>query len=157
MHVNDLLKLAPKSADPDPYGHGSHVAAVAAGAGNYQSPESGGIAPGADLYDVRVLDERGIGNMADVLAGIDWTMQRARQANIRVLNLSLGAASTDSFLVDPLARATRSATAMAAICASLIPPDTIASMSTEASSRVRFRRASRVSSVSRIIPAPSPG
>ena len=109
---HELKKLAPSSSNPDPYGHGSHVAAVAAGAGNYQSPESGGIAPAADLYDVRVLDERGVGNLADVLAGIDWTMQRARQANIRVVNLSLGASSTDSFLVDPLARATRSATAM---------------------------------------------
>ena len=109
---HELKKLAPNSNDPDPYGHGSHVAAVAAGAGNYQSPESGGIAPGTDLFDVRVLDERGVGNLADVLAGIDWTMQRARQANIRVVNLSLGASSTDSFLVDPLARATRSATAM---------------------------------------------
>jgi subtilisin family serine protease len=69
------------------------------------------MAPAADLYDVRVLDERGVGNMADVLAGIDWVIQRARLANIRVMNLSLGAASTDSFLADPLARAVRSATA----------------------------------------------
>ena len=45
----------------DPYGHGTHVASVAAGAGQYQSPDSSGLAPGADLYDVRVLDERGVG------------------------------------------------------------------------------------------------
>ncbi len=103
--------LTPVSNQGDPYGHGTHVATVAAGAGGYQSPDSSGIAPGADLYDVRVLDEHGVGNAADVLAGIDWVMQRARSANIRVVNLSLGAASNESFLTDPLARAVRSATA----------------------------------------------
>ncbi len=96
---------------PDAYGHGTAVAAVAAGAGSYQTPDSSGIAHGANLYDVRVLNEQGVGNMADVLAGIDWVIQRSRLANIRVMNLSLGADSTDSFLVDPLARAARSAVA----------------------------------------------
>ena len=97
--------------DPDAYGHGTAVAAVAAGAGGYQVPDSSGIATGADLYDVRVLNEQGVGNIADVLAGIDWVIQRSKLANIRVMNMSLGAASTDSFLVDPLARAARSAVA----------------------------------------------
>ncbi|MEY3295695.1 MAG: hypothetical protein RLZZ451_1743, partial [Pseudomonadota bacterium] len=96
-------KNGPTSNNPDPYGHGTHVAAMAAG--------SGSVAAGASLYDVRVLDERGIGTMADALLGMDWVLQRARLSNIRVVNLSLGAASTDSFLVDPLARAARSATA----------------------------------------------
>ena len=57
-----------------------------------------------------MLDERGVGSMADMLAGIDWVIQRARTTNIRVVNLSVGAASTESFLTDPLARAARSAT-----------------------------------------------
>jgi serine protease AprX len=100
----------PTSNTPDPYGHGTFVASVAAGLGNYQAPDSSGVAPGANLYDVRVLDERGVGNMADMLAGIDWVLQRARLSNIRVMNLSLGAQSTESFLTDPLARAARSAT-----------------------------------------------
>ena len=102
---------APKASLPDPYGHGTFVAAIAAGAGSYQTPDSSGIAPAATLYDVRVLDAKGVGNMADVLAGIDWVMQRARSHNIRVMNLSLAADSTDSFLIDPLARAARSAVA----------------------------------------------
>ena len=37
---------------PDEYGHGTHVASVAAGRGAYQVNDSSGIAPGADLYDV---------------------------------------------------------------------------------------------------------
>ena len=107
----DKALSTPFSNTPDLYGHGTHVASVAAGAGGYQVPDASGVAPAADLYDVRVLDERGTGNMADALAGIDWVMQRARMNNIRVMNLSLGAASTDSFLLDPLARAARSAVA----------------------------------------------
>ena len=107
----ELALLAPRSTQPDPYGHGTFVASIAAGSGAYQSPDSSGVASGATLYDVRVLDEKGVGNMADVLAGIDWVVQRSRLLNIRVMNLSLAADSTDSFLLDPLARAARSAVA----------------------------------------------
>jgi hypothetical protein len=100
-------------SNPDPYGHGTHVAAVAAGSAVQGAVLSGGLAPGARLYDVRVLDDNGVGELADVLAGIDWVLQRARHPayNIRVMNLSLGMSSMDSFLVDPLARAARGAVA----------------------------------------------
>ncbi len=87
------------------------VASIAAGRGSYQTPDSTGVAPGATLYDVRVLDERGVGTVADLLVGIDWVLQRARFHNIRVMNMSLAANGTDSFLLDPLARAARSAVA----------------------------------------------
>ncbi len=65
-------KLVPKDAQPDPNGHGTVVASIAAGRGSYQSPDASGVAPGATLYDVRVLDERGVGTVADLLVGIDW-------------------------------------------------------------------------------------
>ena len=105
--------VAPTAANPDPFGHGTHVASIAAGSGAYQQPESGGIAPGATLFDIRVLDENGRGMLDDVLAGIDWVIQRAQLDgnNIRVMNMSLGGDSTDSTLFDPLAIAARSATA----------------------------------------------
>jgi hypothetical protein len=82
-------QLKSTANDPDPYGHGG-VAGAAAGNGAYQAPNSSGIATGAALWDVRVLDERGVGEMADVLAGVDWVLQRARLAGIRVMNISLG-------------------------------------------------------------------
>ena len=101
----------PSSKLPDPYGHGTHVASIAAGVGSYQLPDSSGIAPAARIYDVRVLDDKGVGSLMSVLAGMDWVLTRAKVENIRVMNLSLAAGSTESFLVDPLARAARSATA----------------------------------------------
>jgi serine protease AprX len=100
--------FAPKA---DRYGHGSHVAAVAAGRGTYQTVDTTGIAPNANLFDVRVLDDNGYGQLSDVLAGIDWVLYYAKFKNIRVINLSLGADSTESYRTDPLARAVRSAVA----------------------------------------------
>jgi subtilisin family serine protease len=105
------LLQQPRITLPDRYGHGSHVASIAAGSGAYQWPDTSGVAPNADLYDVRVLNENGVGNIADVIAGIDWVIQHARLLNIRVMNLSLAAGSTESFITDPLARAARRAVA----------------------------------------------
>ncbi|MFO1296598.1 MAG: S8 family serine peptidase [Rubrivivax sp.] len=109
----DAIRNARNAADP--YGHGTHVAGIAAargGDGSSSTTDAGGVAPGADLYDVRVIDERGVGTMADMLAGMDWAIQRARRfGQLRVINLSVGADSTESFIVDPLAVAARSASA----------------------------------------------
>ena len=95
----------------DMYGHGTHVASVAAGFGSYQAKDSSGIAPGANVYDVRVLSNRGYGQLSDVLAGIDWVIYHAKEFNIRVMNLSLAADSTETWQTDPLAVAVRSASA----------------------------------------------
>ncbi len=80
---------------PDPYGHGSHVASVAAGSDGGRQPDSTGIAPAARLVDVRVLDAAGRGRVSDVLAGIDWVIGNARAHGIRVVNLSVAADSTE--------------------------------------------------------------
>ncbi|HKP11708.1 MAG TPA: S8 family serine peptidase [Blastocatellia bacterium] len=97
----------------DGYGHGSHVAGAAAGrnAGNNNSRGYEGVAPNASLIDVRVLDGRGLGQTSDVIAGIDWCVANQASKNIKVMNLSLGAASTDSYVADPLCRAVRRAVA----------------------------------------------
>jgi subtilisin family serine protease len=90
--VLDLIGLENK----DGYGHGTHVAGTAAG----QSAASGaargfnGIAPNASLIDVRVLNGRGLGQTSDVIAGIDWVIANRVSRNIKVINLSLGAASS---------------------------------------------------------------
>ena len=61
----------------DAYGHGTHVASVAAGrAALYSSgtPDTTGIAPGADIYDVKVLDGYGFGTLSDAIEGIGLDM-----------------------------------------------------------------------------------
>lgn len=101
------------NTNKDGYGHGSHVAGAAAGrnAGNNSNRGYEGIAPSASLIDVRVLDGRGLGQTSDVIAGIDWCIANQAAKNIKVMNLSLGAASTETYVTDPLCRAVRRAVA----------------------------------------------
>ncbi|OAR24864.1 serine protease [Streptomyces sp. ERV7] len=67
----------------DGNGHGTHVAATLAGA-------TTGTAKRAAVVAVRVLDDRGTGTTAQVIAGIDWVTRTARRP--AVANLSLGGA-----------------------------------------------------------------
>ncbi len=92
----------------DPYGHGTHVAGIIAGNG-YSSLKAGfdyaGIAPAANLLNLRVLDEHGHGNISNVVAAIDQAVGSKLFFNVRVLNLSLAAPPVDSYLDDPLCHA----------------------------------------------------
>ncbi len=69
----------------DDRGHGTHIAGIIAGLGN-QNSDRRGIAPGADLLGVKILDENGQGTLADVIAGIEWSVKN----DADVINLSLG-------------------------------------------------------------------
>jgi subtilisin len=75
-------------------GHGSHVAGTIAarddGAGVV------GVAPGAPLYSVRVLDATGFGLNSWVICGIDWVTANGPRLGIKVANMSLGGAGTDN-------------------------------------------------------------
>ncbi|HKS43336.1 MAG TPA: S8 family peptidase, partial [Blastocatellia bacterium] len=93
----------------DPYGHGTHVAAIAAGNSHVSEGAYTGIAPGANLINVRVLGSEGQGTTSDALAGIDWCITNKNAYNIRVLNMSFGAVAIDSYANDPLCLAVRQA------------------------------------------------
>src|SRR5215211_5809925 len=73
--------------------HGTHVAGTAAAKDN--SIGVVGVAPGARLWAVRVLNNRGSGTFASVICGIDWVTRKNRDGdptnNIEVANMSLGA------------------------------------------------------------------
>ncbi|QPK89892.1 S8 family peptidase [Bacillus velezensis] len=63
----------------DIYGHGTHVAGLIAG-------KYTGVAPEADLYIAKVLNDKGRGSMASVMDGITFAMNM----KIDVLCMSLG-------------------------------------------------------------------
>jgi subtilisin family serine protease len=69
----------------DDNGHGSHVAGTAAALDNTEGVV--GVAPGARLWAVKVLDASGSGYLSDVIAGIDWVTGKADV--IEVANMSL--------------------------------------------------------------------
>ena len=71
--------------------HGTHVAGIIAAADN----EFGvvGVAPGAKLWNVKVLDQEGKGYDEYTAAGIDWVIEQQRAWGGRwVINMSFGAA-----------------------------------------------------------------
>ena len=71
--------------DPmDDYCHGTHVAGIVAGQGNAGTQT--GIAPGAKIMAVKVLDETGYGTDADLISGVHFAMNHGAD----IINLSLG-------------------------------------------------------------------
>src|SRR5882672_5034168 len=91
----------------DPYGHGSHVASIAAGNGVVANGAYIGIAPNANLINLRVLNSTGTGTTSTLLSGLNWVMSNRGIYNIRVVNMSLGAAAIDSYRNDPICKAVR--------------------------------------------------
>lgn len=74
----------------DSDGHGTHVGGTIAALDNNQDVL--GVAPGATLYAVKVLDDDGLGTDSSIIAGLDWIAVNAASLSpaIRVINLSLG-------------------------------------------------------------------
>lgn len=78
----------------DNHGHGTHVAGTIAARNNTRDVV--GVAPGATIYAVKVLDAAGSGSDSAVTAGLDWVAANAASVfpRIRVVNMSLGRAGT---------------------------------------------------------------
>jgi len=93
----------------DPFGHGTHVAGLMGGngAGTGVPSTYQGIAPNANLLNLRVLNAQGKGTTSSLLSALDWVMTNRATYNIRVVNMSLGALSIDSYRNDPVCRAVR--------------------------------------------------
>jgi len=99
----------------DAFGHGTHMAGIIAGRDPGADPVTDaddsapfmGVAPDARIVSVKVADARGATDVSQVIAAIDWVVQHAHDPglNIRVLNLSFGTDSAQSYVYDPLAYA----------------------------------------------------
>src|SRR5208283_5143466 len=106
--------VADNNSFNDPYGHGTHVAGIAAGNG-YTSENANypgvyrGIAPEANIVNLRVLDATGAGTDSLVIAAIQQAVSLKSTYNIRVINLSLSRGVYESYTQDPLCQAVESA------------------------------------------------
>ncbi|MBL8203231.1 MAG: S8 family serine peptidase [Blastocatellia bacterium] len=98
-----------QDAIKDRFGHGSHVASLAAGGKGLKTGTYTGIAPGANLLAVKVLNDNGQGIVSNVIAALDWCITNKATYNLRVINLSLGTIAKDSYANDPLCLAARRA------------------------------------------------
>ncbi|MGW0833072.1 S8 family peptidase [Streptomyces prunicolor] len=80
----------------DHFGHGTHVASIAAGTGAKSGGKYKGVAPDAKILNGKVLDDNGSGDDSGILAGMEWAAQQGAD----IVNLSLG--GYDSPAIDPL-------------------------------------------------------
>ncbi|MDT8346179.1 MAG: S8 family serine peptidase [Flavobacteriaceae bacterium] len=76
----------------DGNGHGTHVAGTIAAINNNEGVI--GVAPGATVVPVKVLDRRGSGSLSGVIAGIDFVA--ANGSNGDVANMSLGGGASSA-------------------------------------------------------------
>ena len=98
------------SAPPsDGFGHGTHVAGILAGNGYQSKGRRMGVAPGAHLVVLKVLDRRGFGFISGVIDAIDYAVANRTALGIRVINLSVGSGIYESYDTDPLAQAAKRA------------------------------------------------
>lgn len=94
------------STDDDPYddafGHGTFVAGLIAGNGASSNGAYKGVAPKAKLVSIKIAGREGASDISHVLAGIQWAVSFKNDYGIRVLNLSLGTDSTQTYYLSPL-------------------------------------------------------
>jgi serine protease AprX len=99
---------------PDPYddyGHGTHVAGIVAGNGFHSDGARTGVAPGAHLIVLKVLNAAGEGRISDVIAALDYVVVNKDALQIRVVNLSVAGGVHESYHSDPLTLAAKRAVA----------------------------------------------
>ena len=107
--------FVPGNSSPiDQFGHGTHVAGLIAGdglssTGALYSKTFKGIAPGANIINLRVLDANGSATDSVVIAAIARAISLKSTYNIRVINLSLGRAVYETYKLDPLCIAVENA------------------------------------------------
>jgi serine protease AprX len=99
----NLSSLSP-SATGDGEGHGTMVAAIAAGA----AADHPGVAQNAPIVSIRTSDNNGMSLTSDVIAAADWILANKDKYNIRVANFSMAGASSVSFRNNPLDKAVES-------------------------------------------------
>src|SRR5437016_8411460 len=109
------------NASTDPYGHGTHVASSAVGISTTDGDKYQGVAPGASIINLKVLDKTGVGSISSLLAALNWIISpvdptkvvsstnplNKDKYSIRVVNMSLGAPAISTYKDDPICRAAR--------------------------------------------------
>lgn len=77
----------------DDNGHGTHVAGCLGGDGWESMGRYCGIAPNCNIIMVKALNNKGNGNIEEVLQGLSWIRKNKEKYNIRILNISVGSSA----------------------------------------------------------------
>jgi len=107
----DFLNGGVAAQRADAYGHGTHVSGLMASNGITSLGQYQGVAPGASIVALRVLDAMGNGYTSDVIDAINFAVANKDTLNVRVINLSLGHPIYEPAATDPLVQAVEDAVA----------------------------------------------
>jgi len=98
--IIDQVSFVQDEPSPDDRcGHGTHVAGIIAGNGIASGSMYKGVAPGASLMNIKVLDEYGDGTASSVMSGIEYAVDHGAD----VISLSLGSYLWPPDGTDPMA------------------------------------------------------
>lgn len=92
-----------KDRNYDPFGHGTHVAGIAAGNGKASEGKIKGVAPDANIIGVRIT------SVSEAIKALQWAIENKDKYGIRVINMSLGDYAVKSYKDDPWAQASEKA------------------------------------------------
>lgn len=81
-----------RTTPDDQNGHGTHVAGIIAAKNNTVGVI--GVAPGATVVSVRVLDRRGSGTVSGVIAGVDYVAANGKSGDVANMSLGGGVSTT---------------------------------------------------------------
>ncbi len=101
--------VEPNQPPDDDFGHGTHVAGIAAAVGD-NSAGAAGVAYRAKIMPIRVLGVDGTGDTWDTIAAIEFATQRGAA----VINMSLGSSDGSEAEAEAIRRATEAGTVVVA-------------------------------------------
>lgn len=101
-HIVVSSPFSDLSTADDQNGHGSHVAGILAGNGSSSNGFYEGIAPGANLINLRILNQYGLTFTSELINALEWIYNNKDVYNIRVVNLSVNSGVLESYHSNPL-------------------------------------------------------
>jgi subtilisin len=102
--ITDCVDFANSKVDTiqgqcaDGHGHGTHVTGTVAAAGGTDGRGIFGVAPGADIFSYRVLNNQGRGYADDIARAITWAADHGAD----IISMSLGSSSPSSLELDAI-------------------------------------------------------
>ena len=97
--VKEFNAINPEEPIVDEFGHGTAIAGIIGA----RQDRVGivGVAPNVDLYDVKVLNEFGKGDIKDFITAIDWCIEQ----EVDIINISFGYQTENTDLKNAIDRA----------------------------------------------------
>lgn len=114
IHFKDFVNNRKEAYDDQ--GHGTHCTSIAAGDGKASQGKFKGAAPEAGIVGIKVLDGNGSGSFSNVIAGIQYAIEKKDELGIKVISMSLGGRVSKPYKDDPVAQAVEAAAAAGISC-----------------------------------------